>query len=307
MAISSTGGKEQFDQLLNEQLLQAACKRSRPLNEIIKDSTALEPDQSSVAKSMALNKGNLNALQSSPKKENAISIKSSHRGSIYSKKDDHALSVIGKQKDVKENAYSDKNVDIKYKSVDPITIKDSKEEDKTGNRINTIIKQLSLINDTIDMRAGKGKQDGLAKAKEADTQSQASAISFMYTSSSLNSRKKAKDGILQMNEESSARLKKSQLSKLQDQGDKKKKDVGFEKLSTKQSERSRFSTVSKQKSIKSKEGKSAEKKDPEDPEEIREDPEGEQEDTRDVEDDKSKDGSEKSEDQENEAEPGEEE
>ena len=74
--------------------------------------------------------------------------------------------MIGKQKDVKENAYSDKNVDIKYKSVDPITIKDRKDEEETGSRIHTIIKQLSLINDTIDKRnaaAGKGKPDQLPK------------------------------------------------------------------------------------------------------------------------------------------------
>ena len=100
-------------------------------------------------------------------KENALSIKSSHKGSIYSKKEGRDLSVIGKQKDVKENAYSDKNVDIKYKSVDPITIKDRKEEEEGGSRLNTIIKQLSLINDTIDKRAaaaGKGKPDQAAKA-----------------------------------------------------------------------------------------------------------------------------------------------
>ena len=166
MAINSTGGKDQFDQLLNEQLLHAAYKRSRPLNEIVKDSMALEPEQNSVAKSLALNRSNLTGLQASPERGNALSIKSSRRGSIYSKRAGHDLSVIGKQKDVKENAYSDKNVDIKYKSVDPITIKDRKDEEETGSRINTIIKQLSLINDTMDKRnaaRGKGKSDQLAK------------------------------------------------------------------------------------------------------------------------------------------------
>lgn len=120
-----------------------------------------------MTKSVALNRSNLNGLQASPVKENALSIKSSRRGSLYSKKESHDLSVIGKQKDVKENAYSDKNVDIKYKSVDPIAIKDRKDEEEAGGRIGQIIKQLSLINDTIDKRAvtgGKLRPDQPAKA-----------------------------------------------------------------------------------------------------------------------------------------------
>lgn len=39
------------------------------------------------------------------------------------------------------------------------------------------------------------KLDKLDKIRDSDANSQVSAITFMYTSSSLNSRKKAKDGI----------------------------------------------------------------------------------------------------------------
>ena len=35
------------------------------------------------------------------------------------------MSVIGRQKDVKANAYSDKNVDIKYAPIEPIALKDA--------------------------------------------------------------------------------------------------------------------------------------------------------------------------------------
>ena len=34
------------------------------------------------------------------------------------------LSVYGKQKDVKKNAFSEVNADIKYKSIEPIKLKD---------------------------------------------------------------------------------------------------------------------------------------------------------------------------------------
>ena len=82
-----------------------------------------------------------------------------------------------------------------------------------------------------------------------------------------------------MNEESTSRLKQSQLAKLQDQSEKKKKDVTFDKLSTKQSERSRFSITSKRKSIKSMESGGSNRLDREkqlnEAGEILEDPEGE--------------------------------
>ena len=66
--------------------------------------------------------------------------------------------MIGKQKDVKENAFSDKNVEIKYKSIEPIRLRDRSTEpgtltgangpaDENQGRLNTIMKQLDIIND----------------------------------------------------------------------------------------------------------------------------------------------------------------
>ena len=54
------------------------------------------------------------------------------------------MSVIGRQKDVKANAYSDKNVDIKYAPIEPIALKDAnqnnKDDEETGSRLATIVR-----------------------------------------------------------------------------------------------------------------------------------------------------------------------
>ena len=81
-------------------------------------------------------------------------------------------------------------------------------------------------------------------AKDPETNSQVSAITFMYTSSSLNSKKRAKDGIQQMNEASS-RFSKNRLAKLQNEESSKKKDAP----SSKRTEASKLSRVSKAKVI----------------------------------------------------------
>ena len=61
--------------------------------------------------------------------------------------------------------------------------------------MDTIFRQLNLINNAMKER-GLGKGDEKSSAlKDADTNSQVSAITFMYTSSSLNSKKRPKDGI----------------------------------------------------------------------------------------------------------------
>ena len=88
--------------------------------------------------------------------------------------------------------------------------------------------------------------------KDSYANSQVSAITFMYTSSSLNSRKKVKDGIQQMNENSS-RSHKSLLAKLpDDQPERSKKDSAFRKKdsvaeakSKKSEQMSRLSKLSK--------------------------------------------------------------
>lgn len=121
--------------------------------------------------------------------------------------------------------------------------------------------------------------------KDSDANSQVSAITFMYTSSSLNSRKKVKDGIQQMNENSS-RLHKSRLAKLpDDQPERGKKDSAFSKKdsvaeakSKKSEQMSRLSKLSKHRTSPRKEdGDAAQKVETqEEPEEIKEDPEEEQ-------------------------------
>ena len=55
---------------------------------------------------------------------------------------------------------------------------------------------MNLINKAIEKRGGKPSlEDKVEKVRDSDTNSQVSAITFMYTNSTLNSKKKAKDGI----------------------------------------------------------------------------------------------------------------
>lgn len=65
------------------------------------------------------------------------------------------LSVVGKQKDVKENAFSERSANIKYASVEPIALKEPKAESDGQSRLGTLFKQLNLLNATIEKRGGK--------------------------------------------------------------------------------------------------------------------------------------------------------
>ena len=109
------------------------------------------------------------------------------------------LSIIGQQKDVKENAYSERNANIKYASVEPITLSRAKNSEDSQSRFETIFKQLNLVTDAKRAAAKKAGlarlEDKTASIKDADVNSQVSAITFMYTSSTHTSRKKPKDGI----------------------------------------------------------------------------------------------------------------
>lgn len=215
MAIKSTGSN--FEAQLNEHIFRAAKDR-RPLNEIIKGG-----EQSSHQRTASvLNEKVLQGLDGAGDWKGPAAV-ASRRSSVPSQN----LSVVGKQKDVKENAYSERSAQIKYASVEPISLKDSKEEADGQSRMGTIFKQLNLIHQVIDKRGGKLQMDDKASG-DADAKSQVSAITFIYSSSSMKSKKKAKDGIQQMNEETSARLRKNRLAKLQDDQDKKKKDVTFQ-------------------------------------------------------------------------------
>ena len=74
----------------------------------------------------ALNKSALAELgASSPLQDKTGSIKSRRASMISRVGESPEMSVIGRQKDVKANAYSDKNVDIKYAPIEPIALKDA--------------------------------------------------------------------------------------------------------------------------------------------------------------------------------------
>ena len=92
----------------------------------------------------ALNKSALAGLGASPLQDKTGSIKSRRASMISRVGESTEMSVIGRQKDVKANAYSDKNVDIKYAPIEPIALKDAnqnnKDDEETGSRLATIVR-----------------------------------------------------------------------------------------------------------------------------------------------------------------------
>lgn len=100
---------------------------------------------------------------------------------------------------MKENAYSERNANIKYAPVEAISLNQGKNSNDNESRFETILRQLNLVTDAKKQAA---KNAGFAKfdsksttIKDQDANSQVSAITFMYTNSSNVSKKKPKDGI----------------------------------------------------------------------------------------------------------------
>ena len=112
MALSSTKNSFEVPKIPGA---AESAKARRPLNEIVKDSE--RPAEQMRTTSGALNENALHGLDQASAK--AQSVLGSRRSTVTS----HNLSVFGKQKDVKENAYSGRSARIKYASVEPISLK----------------------------------------------------------------------------------------------------------------------------------------------------------------------------------------